>query len=332
VQLNPGALAIIPLLLGVFLLVSGGTKVGRVDRTQATIRALGIPLIADSRAAAATAPWIELVLGAGLLLLPGAGFAIAAWGATALMLFFTIVVGSVLWRGDEVPCGCLGSLDAEPIGIATLVRNLLLLVSAVAVALGGSVAGGLIPAIAGFRGDDLTWLVALAAVAVLSSWLWARGRPRPSTASEPSTGAATRIPTPPYPIPDVELVDADGVSRSLASLSASRACLLLFVKPNCVFCAAVVSRVPEWRRLLGETIDIVAATSASPAALAAAYPVLSEHALFGSKAARDAFGVFGSPAAILLGTDGTVAAGPVHGEAPIAALIGGIAQAIELSG
>lgn len=65
-------------------------------------------------------PWAELLV--GLCLIGGIFVGGALLVSVAMGAMFVYVVGSALWRGLEISCGCFGPSDASVIGYATLVR------------------------------------------------------------------------------------------------------------------------------------------------------------------------------------------------------------------
>lgn len=326
--MNPGALAVIPVVLAGVLLVSGISKMGDTAGTLATMKALRVPLVSNSRFVAIAAPWIEIAVAVALLVLPGWGFVAAGIAAALLMLWFTALVAVALLRGEEVDCNCFGALSTEPIGVGAFVRNIVLLAASVLVALGFSGTAGVIPSLQGFDRDQLTWFVALLVVAVAFGLLWASNR---RLAARAPQQAVVRPTEGPRPIPDAELVDADGETHTLSSLVNGKAVLLLFARLDCAACAQAVEAFPGWRDAIGSSIDIVVATSASPKKFAEAYPALAPLAMYGYRGARDALGIVGVPAAVLLGTDRMVAAGPEYGPEAIDDLVGGIAEALALN-
>ena len=75
-------------------------------------------------------PWLELVCGAALILLPG-------WRAAAgllisgMLVMFAALLASAITRGIEISCGCLSvDVQADPIGWGSVARNGTLLVLA----------------------------------------------------------------------------------------------------------------------------------------------------------------------------------------------------------
>lgn len=115
--------------LAVVFAWAGAAKVVAPARTKRTFAALGLP-----GALATVVPVVELGLGAGLVLAPGA----VAWAAVVMLVAFTALLARVVARGEAVACGCFGSARPEPVSFVDLVRNGLLIVVAAAVAIGAT--------------------------------------------------------------------------------------------------------------------------------------------------------------------------------------------------
>ena len=77
-------------------------------------------------------PLVELVI-AGLLVAPRSGLWGGA-GAAALLTIFMAVIAANLVQGRTPDCHCFGQIHSEPVGWPTLLRNLLLVTVAAAVA------------------------------------------------------------------------------------------------------------------------------------------------------------------------------------------------------
>ena len=75
---------------------------------------------------AAALPMIELALGGTLIAAPRVWRQAAALGAAALLVGFTVAVGSAYFRRINIDCGCFGT-GGGPITWLTLLRNLALL-------------------------------------------------------------------------------------------------------------------------------------------------------------------------------------------------------------
>lgn len=78
-------------------------------------------------------PWIELAIGAALVAQFGRRW--AAVTAAVLLVAFTGLIAKRLAEGKRPPCACFGAWSAEPIGGKHIVRNAVLLVLAIVVAL-----------------------------------------------------------------------------------------------------------------------------------------------------------------------------------------------------
>jgi hypothetical protein len=79
----------------------------------------------------AVLPAVEVVIGAGLLLLPLAWRRGAAAAALGLLVMFTVAVGSAYVRHINIACGCFGG-GGDVISRLTLARNVALMAAAVA--------------------------------------------------------------------------------------------------------------------------------------------------------------------------------------------------------
>ncbi len=138
---QPHAQLLLRLVLGGLLLLAGVTKLtDRAGFRQAVGEYEVLPggLV---RPFAVLLPWLET--GLGVLLLLGLGTTIAASLATPLFLSFALAIGVNLLRGRDLDCHCFGSIHAERIGWPALLRSTVLVLAALAVALGASRFGAL---------------------------------------------------------------------------------------------------------------------------------------------------------------------------------------------
>jgi len=116
--------------VGVVLLMAGAFKLGQ--RAWPTAAAeFGAP-----RWVIGGLPWVEMVLGG--LLMAQVGGRWTAGAAGALFAVFTVAVALRLRSTEPVPCGCFGEASPAPVGVDTLVRNIVL----TAMAVFGAVRGG----------------------------------------------------------------------------------------------------------------------------------------------------------------------------------------------
>ena len=115
-----GAGTVAAFLLAVVFAVAAVVKATSHRSTVTELTGLRVPV---PRLVARALPPVELAVAALLVASPRAG-AVAAAG---LLVPFTAVVGRAVLAGAEVSCGCLGSLSREPVSLATLARNGVLL-------------------------------------------------------------------------------------------------------------------------------------------------------------------------------------------------------------
>jgi len=80
-----------------------------------------IPVAAENSLAIGL-PWIELITGLALVL--GVRARSGAWLAAAMMIVFTLAVGSAIARNLDIQCGCFGTADATHVGTRKLLENL----------------------------------------------------------------------------------------------------------------------------------------------------------------------------------------------------------------
>jgi len=165
---QPHVQLLLRLVLGGLLVLAGVSKL--VDRPafrQAVAEYQLLPATLE-RPFAMALPWLEVVIGA-LLLLGLATNVVAALGG-ALFLSFGVAIGVNLARGRSFDCHCFGSVQRDPIGWAALLRSAALVLAAVVVAAGASRFGALDAALLGASGlppaSEVVPIVFVAAVAL----------------------------------------------------------------------------------------------------------------------------------------------------------------------
>jgi thiol-disulfide isomerase/thioredoxin len=122
------------------------------------------------------------------------------------------------------------------------------------------------------------------------------------------------------PVPEIALADLDGREVSLAGGEAQT--LLLFWNPGCGFCSSMLDDMLAWERHRPPGGPRLVVVSSADARETRADGFSSQVVLDPRRAAATAFGAAGTPMAVLLGRDGTVAS-------PLAA---GAAAVLELAG
>ena len=111
-------------IVGLAFLVAGGSKLAAGPSWPAQASDLGAPAIAVP-----TLPWVELAIGAALVL--QLGRPVAAVAAIVLLVGFTGLIALRLSQGRRPACACFGAWSAKPIGASHLLRNGVLLALAV---------------------------------------------------------------------------------------------------------------------------------------------------------------------------------------------------------
>ncbi len=249
----------------------------------------------------------------------------ARWGAAGglvLLALFVVGLTRVLRRGEAPDCHCFGQLHSKPASWTTVVRNLVLALPAAYVALAGP-GPSLSSWVAGTDARDL-WLIATGALAALaittSVILWRENR------RLRSTGGGTA----PAPrqigalAPQFSLPSAAGRVVSLQDLLADdRACVLTFVSPGCGPCQLLLPELARWHDTVTErlALTLVAPVEAMQAEALAREHALTEVLIDEQATVMHAYGVWGTPSAVLVASDGTVRSAPVAGHVAIESLI-----------
>lgn len=122
--------AVIALTLATVLGCSGVAKLRSPRSVDLAFRDLAVPARLSRPWMRRVFPWAELALAAALLVT--ASWLAVATAAAALALFGTYLalVARALARGDAAACACFGEGSGRPVGVATLVRNIVLVVVA----------------------------------------------------------------------------------------------------------------------------------------------------------------------------------------------------------
>lgn len=327
--------------VALIMLLSGGTKLRSREDVGAVFTRLKVPRPLAAPRLARAFPWLELLLGAALLL-PFPALR-PFTGAAAVALFTAFLVLVVRAKDDGVSCGCFGEASAAPISRWTIVRNVVFLVLAVL---------ALVEGIASFRVHDAVAWLPLTAFGS-AAWAWglvvalllaaatllvgresvppaedARSVPRPSGPAAGPDGPGGGDDTERHPFP-AAVVTADSSYRSLHDLVAEGAVVVLRLSPGCGSCARVIGRLPEFTNRLGPVRARVLVprhgTDQEHAPPRGHIPhdlVLEDPA----GAAVRALGLTSYPSAVLLGTDRLTAGGPVFGADAVLDLLEEVAE------
>jgi hypothetical protein len=128
----------------------------------------------------------------------------------------------------------------------------------------------------------------------------------------------------------VQVLTEDGELVLLSKEAQRAAHLLVFLSPGCSRCAGIMPLVPGWSGDLSP-VTVRAVLTAPPSVLDTYAPGLRGVAWFDPfSIARKAFGV-GTPGAVLIGTDGRLAGGPVNGDEEVRTFVQEVAEHLRLA-
>ncbi len=321
------ALVALPLILAAVLGVSGIAKVrDDDDAARRSWADLGVPPRVNTRFLRRAHPWAEIALALALVGAPGWSAVVAAGAAVVLCVVYLVLIARAAARSEPVACDCFGAAARTPVTGRTVARNTLLLGLAIGSVIQAVRGGSPLEVLATAPSATWAWLAAVG-LAALTTYLVL-----------PHTSELPQVPepaTPPAPepadddgaeylrtlTPMTTLVAADGTHHDLVSMSARRAHLLLFVNPGCGGCAPVFEKVPAWQDRIPEVaIRLVVRQELTD--LAASHPDWMPIALHDPDGlTARALRAISTPTAVLLGTDGMLAGGPVAGSEAVEHLV-----------
>ncbi len=329
-------LLIVRLLLALVFAVAGLAKLADRPGARQAIADFGVPS-ALARPLGILLPLAELAVAVALI--PTSTALWGSVGALALLLLFVLGIGVNLARGNKPECHCFGQLSSSPAGWETLVRN------GVLAALAGFLTwraweGDVGPSATGWlatlSGPELAALLAgLVVLAAIGAQWWflvhlLRQNGRLMVRLEALEGvlnAGGVVPSPNgtldvygLPIgseaPDFGLSGLYGETLTLESLLApGKPVVLLFTDPNCGPCTALLPEIRRWQKEHAESLTF-ALVSRGPVAENRAKA--TEHGLTNVLLQKDwevmeAYEAPGTPSALIVGPDGTIASTVLSG-------------------
>jgi uncharacterized membrane protein YphA (DoxX/SURF4 family) len=321
-------------LLAVVFVAAG---VGKLADREGTLRALtdfGAPP-RTTGILATVLPIAEIAVAAALL--PEASAKWGALAALALLLVFNAAVLRSLLHGQMHDCHCLGALHSTPAGWRTIARNVLLAGPAVLVALSPTPGPG----------PEVELALAMGLVAGLGAyfapwWLGLLGRlfraqpaqdrsSAPPTRSESTSTRTRRALLAGSDAPPFSLLAGDGALVTLDDLLApGRPVTLIFVDPSCGPCQELLPSIARWQEELRGRLTVALASGASRETYRpwAREPVprLMLHDPGGEL--RDAYGVQGTPSAVLIGRGKKIERDLAYGRDGIETLVADAAGAV----
>jgi thiol-disulfide isomerase/thioredoxin len=332
------------ILIAVFS-VAGITKLTDRPGTRKAVREFGGPVFLAGLLALLL-PLAELTVAVALLFPATRGPGAA--GALGLLALFSGAIAVSLARGKRPDCHCFGQLHSAPASWKTLARNGFL----------GSIAAGLLVATRSASGPSLLgWLAARSATeiaviagvvvtvalvvalgAVLLSLTRSYGRvllrleateralqdagielERSSDASMSELGLDPGTPAPPI---ELRLSSGEPVTRD-GLLAPGLPLLLVFTSPGCGPCHDLLPAVARWQRQLSDRLTVAVASAGEPEAIRGQE---TEHGLApmlldADLSLSEAYLSTGTPSAVLIAPDGTIATYVAAGSDEIEALV-----------
>ncbi len=303
----PGALLLPLLTCAVVLIVSGVAKLRAPRTVDSAFTALEVPAVLDTALVRRLSPWAEVALGVGLLLTTGAVLVVVAVLTLVLFVAYLLLVVRAVRRPEPVDCGCFGALGDARVTTMTVWRNVALLVAALLAVMAGLQGAGLVGSL---DADVLAWVASAALTAAIAVLVVHPAPvPAPAAAGPPvdADGTDEREET-----PRAQVLNQRGELVLLEHETMTSAHLLVFLSPGCGPCERIGPDLAQWAEQL-RPVTLRAVVTAVPAVVES-HPYLDGLAYYDPYGiARAAFGL-GTPAAVLLGTDGLLAGGPVQGE------------------
>lgn len=349
-----GPLLVPPIALACVLALAGAAKVGRPTEARDAFVSLRLPSWLAGSPVPALLPWAELALAVAILVLPGPAGLVAAAAGLLLMVGYLVVVVGALGFAEPVRCSCFGRLGLGEITARTAVRNLVLVLVAALAVVAATGDRSVLARLVAAPAVTWAWLAAVLLVAALvilvRDGAGAGGAPAPfSPGSTPTPGSAVAPDGVPatgdgpedpraepageleyvrQPIPHGILLDGDDRVHPLHSIARDQAVLLVILSAGCAPCHRAAERIGHWQARI-PMVDVRPVSTSALATAGAAFPELAGQLLHDQEGrVLLAFGTH-TPTAVLLGTDGLLAGGPVAGELEIDELVEDIAAALD---
>lgn len=316
------ALALLALVVAAAFLTSGLAKLGGSTQLAEAARRFRLPTAFAKRGWARVFIACEIAIGVVIAFAPSPWSGLAVAAATLVLAGFLALAVRAWRRGDDFDCGCFGVSGSTRVGPGLVARNAALLAAALG-ALLTTALGGPAPLDLLGNSEGRVWLAVVTVIAVgtlLVTRLTADDRVRAATqearaalpASSPPSGMA----------PSFEVVRANGEVVESLMLVAHRAHLLVFVRPSCDSCSALLDDTPALDATLGADGPVLAyAVTVARSVFEESFPHLADRALYGVASASEKLGIDNTPGAVLLGLNRRLIAGPVIGETQVRELI-----------
>jgi thiol-disulfide isomerase/thioredoxin/uncharacterized membrane protein YphA (DoxX/SURF4 family) len=320
----------IQVVLAAVLAVAGVAKLFDLSGSREAVRNFGVPARLSVPLGTAL-PVAELIVAVGLLAGTTARWASIAAGL--LFAVFSIAIAVNLLQGRQPDCHCFGQLHSAPAGPMTLARNGGLTVLAAFVAW----QGGRSPwAWLADLSTSASWALAFGVVVIAAvgavGWLMMQllqqnGRlllRLEELEERVAAGGIRKVEEPARAAPVFDLPTVDGGRLTLAGLrEAAKPTLLVFSDPNCGPCNLLMPDVGRWQRDLAPRMNVavVSRGSVEQNKAKAAEHGLIQVGLQTNREVSTAYGVNGTPSAVLIQPDGMIHEPLAGGAEAIRALV-----------
>lgn len=310
------AVLLAPLMVALALGVGGAAKLGSRAELARAFDDLGVPAVLSRPGVVTALPWLELVLAAGLLVIPAPAAVLVAVVAVALTGVYVVLVARVAGAARDVSCDCFGGFASGRVGPVTLTRNLVLM-SAAALSLLDALDGhSFVQRVLDLDRHGVGWLTGALSLALLVGLVLWR--------SPDAVAAGAEYERRGIPFLDVSLTD--GTVIALPALARHRAQLVVTLSTTCSSCVRLNEEIAGWPALVPE-IDVRVLTATPPGE---PLPVEWPDGVLHDPSGR-VVSVIGltRPSAVLLGADALLAGGPVHGATSVLDFFAEIREQLE---
>lgn len=337
-------------VLAAVFLVAGIGKLADVAGSRRAVASFGVPAWL-AKPLGLLLPVVELALAGALL--PVATAPWAALGAFILLIAFMAGIGLNLARGQTPDCHCFGQIYSEPIGSGTLIRNGALAVLALFLMVAGRTTTGLDPFawMSGFTVAERAGVVLgtiVIALLGIQSWFLLRlvrqndtllrrlagtaaveaelEAPQSPDESDAPAGLPVGSPAPRFTLPDLRgsMVTLDDL------LAEAKPVMLFFSSPTCSSCTELIPEIGHWQRehparLTMAVISTGTVETNEPKAAAAG---LQDVLLQREWEIAEAYGVGGTPGAVIVYPEGVIASPVALGAESIRGLLKQVLEAV----
>ncbi len=269
-------LLILRLFLAAVFGLAGAGKLADLAGSRKAVTGFGVPASLAGFVGVAL-PLFEIAIAVSLL------FTVTSWwGAICAAALLLVFVGGMIYqmaKGNAPDCHCFGQIHSEPVGISSLIRNLIFLFPAVVVIAKGRADQGM--SLSNVDRDSVQLMLIFLAVLLLGIAIdFLRritskqdeivrridilevvakdsGQVERHHAGSPHDGLPIGA-----TLPDFEVQDIYGKFRTTLSLTGENVpVLMFFVSPTCSPCKALVPRFQEWGLELSGRVKVVLISS-----------------------------------------------------------------------